>query len=208
MIVRASTRTFRLAALALILLALAPWAAAQDDPIDEAAAGLGPLASGVMVTEELETSDLLVHLGLIGWGFEYQADTPFSSVTVAVVSMERPHLDAPFTRTPLGGALTVSRPEPAERADLAVLLDALGDEPRLTLRVGNDTSLAVVDPPALLGAPAGTVRRPYVSGLVVPTDPEGRYILVEAYPDAEDGMVSTGDVADMTAYLAVEVRVE
>ena len=206
--VRIRTPFVRATVAALLLLASTAAAVAQEDAPAASTEGMAPLASGVLVTESLETSDLLVHLGLIGWGFTYESEPSFTAVTLAVVAMERAHLDESFTRTPLGSALTVRRPEPSERADLAVLLDARSDEPRLTLRVGNDTSLAEVDPPALLSAAAGTVRRPYGSGQVVPTDPDGRFLLVEAYPDAADGVVSTGDVADMLAYLAIEVRVE
>lgn len=194
--------------LAFALAIAAGSAFAQQDPATPDETGLGPLDSGTVVTRPLDTADVLTHLGLLGWGFEYSAEEPFTSVSVALVAMSRTHLEDAFTRTPIGGAFTSVRPEPSQIAQLAVVLDARAAAPVLTLRVDTDTSRGEVEIPPELGASAATVRRPYGTGLVVPTDPDGRFLLVEAYRETAEGISSTGDVADMLAYLALEVRVE
>lgn len=193
----------------LTMLALLPLAAsAQEDPQPPESVGSAPLTAGVAVTGELATSDLLVHLGLAGWVVDFTAPEPFSSVSVAVVAMQRAHLEDAFTRTPVGAAFTVERPQSSTRAQVAILLDTQGEERDLTLRIGDDTSHSEAEVPELLRSASGVVRRPFAAGIVVPTDPEGRLLLMEAYPDRADGFVSTGETADMLAYLALEISVE
>ena len=170
--------------------------------------GVAPLAEGTAVTQPLDTSHLLRHLDLWGWSVVFETDDPFERVSVALVAMTRVHLDEDFTRTVVGGGLTVQRPVASARADVTVLLDGEGDLRDLTIAIDGDTSGTEATLPAPLSANRGLVGRPYGPGHVVPTDPDGRLVLLEVYSNANDGVIATGDVADMLAYLAIEIAVD
>lgn len=192
-----------------LVLSAAPIAQAQEATEPSETVGRNVLAEGAAVTAPLDTADLLVHLGLVGWAIDFMAETPFSSITVALVAMDRPHADASFERVPVGGGFTVERPEASERAEIAVVLDARGEPRTLTIRIGDGSSQAEVDLPAVFQSGAGLVRRPFTTGVVLPRDEQGRFLLAEAYPVTDDGgVVSTGDTADMLGYLALEISVE
>jgi hypothetical protein len=192
-----------------LVLSLAPIALAQQSTEPTETVGRAELADGAAVTASLDTADLLIHLGLVGWAIDFTAETLFSRVTVAVVALDRPHLDTPFERVPVGGGFTVERPESSERAEIAVVLDARGEERTLTIRIGDGSAQAEVDLPAVFQRGEGLVRRPFTTGVVLPRDEAGRFLLAEAYPTTGDGgVVSTGDTADMLAYLALEISVE
>ena len=194
---------FGVACLLAAGLAFAQGSSERADRIGDA-----PLAEGTAVTQALDTSHLLRHLDVWGWSMIFEADEPFDRVSVALVAMTRVHLDEDFTRTVVGGGLTVQRPVASDRADVTVLLDGGGDPRDLTIAIDGDTSGTEATLPAPLSAGTGLVGRPYGPGHVVPTDPEGRLVLLEIYPDANDGVMATGDVADMLAYLAIEIAVE
>lgn len=183
-------------------------ASAQSGDTPSEQVGSGPLATGEAVTQDLDPSHLLQHLDLLGWAFAFEAETAFDQVSVAVVAMTRTHLDQDFTRTPLGGALTVRRPEPSARADIGVLLDGTGDPRTLTLSIDGDTTQTEAVLPAPLSGTVGVVRRPFGPGFVLPADPDGRLLLLEVYPEAQDGVVATGDTSDVLGYLAVEIVVD
>lgn len=192
----------------VVCLLTVGWAWAQEASDRTDAIGGGPLAQGTAITQDLETAHLLRHLELWGWSFALEADAPFDRVSVALVAMTRVHLDEPFTRTVVGGGLTVERPEPSSRADVTVVLDAADDPRALTLAVDGSSSRAETTLPAPLTASADLVSVPFGRGLVLETDPDGRFLLVKIYPDSDRGVVATGETADMLAYLAVEISVE
>ena len=194
---------FGVACLLTTGLAFAQGSSDRSDRIGDA-----PLAEGTAVTQALDTSHLLRHLDVWGWSVVFETDDPFERVSVALVAMTRVHLDEDFTRTVVGGGLTVQRPVASDRADVTVLIDGEGDPRDLTIAIDGDTSGTEATLPAPLSDGTGLVGRPYGPGHVVPTDPDGRLVLLEIYPDANDGVIATGDVADMLAYLAIEIAVE
>lgn len=194
-----------LLAVSLLVTGLA-WA--QDAENRSDVIGGGPLAEGAAVTQTLDMSHLLRHLDLWGWSMVFEADDPFERVSVALVAMTRVHLEEPFTRTVVGGGFTVQRPVASARADVTVLLDGEGDVRDLSIAIDGDTSGTEATLPAPLSAGSGLVGRPAGPGHVLPTDPDGRLMLLEIYPETADGVIATGDVADMLGYLAVEISVE